>query len=168
MDICQSCGEPHDELSFSIPTRLPTAVFPIPQEERSDRVWSNGELCVIDDRSFFLYGSIELPIIGHSDAFSWGVWVELPEKTFFWYQDLLDSEGREVNESFPAVLATDIPFYEPTLGLTVSVKIQPLGYRPFFRVVSEHLLASEQSAGVEPSRIKEIRNWFEELRAENV
>src|SRR5579859_2663190 len=92
--ICQSCGKPHDDLAFAVPVRFPTMVCSVPEHERESRVWSNGELCVLDDCSFFLYGSIELPIHGHPDAFIWGAWVKVDEERFFWYQDLLDADGQ--------------------------------------------------------------------------
>ena len=162
--ICQSCGKPHDDLAFAIPVRLPTVVTPISEAERESRVWSNGELCVLDDLSFFLYGSIEIPIHGHEGHFIWGAWVQLSEEHFFWYQQLLDDEGREANEPFNALLATDIPFYPPTRDLPTLVTLQPKGYRPLFQLTStEHQLGQDQAHGVEPERIEAIKRWFASL-----
>lgn len=161
---CKSCGKPHDDLAFAIPVRFPTAVTSIPKGERDSRVWSNGELCVLDDSSFFLYGSIEIPIHGHPSPFIWGVWVQVSEERFFWYQDLLEVARREANEPFEAVLATDIPFYPPTLELPVQVTIQPMGTRPLFRLaLANHQLGQDQALGVAPERIEAIKHWFSSL-----
>lgn len=117
---CPACGKTHDALSGSIPVSTPTEAARIPAEERQDRVWSNGELCVVDDERFYFYGSIEIRIHRHSESFIWGAWVEVAEKTFFSYQELLDAEGRETHAPFEATLGTDIPFY-PRLSVCRSL-----------------------------------------------
>lgn len=161
LEVCKSCGKTHDALSGSIPVSLPTEAAQIPERERDHRVWSNGELCVIDDARYYLYGSIELSIHDHPDGFSWGAWVEIDEEHFFWYQDLLDLDGREDNEAFPALLATDIPFYPVTMGLALTVHVQPNGWRPLFRLNNAaHPLVEDQKAGVSVERMQAIKQWF--------
>ncbi len=164
--VCQTCGETHDELAFAVPVRLPTLAMTISHTERESRVWSNGELCVIDDRRFYLYGAIEIPIHNHSETFVWGAWVELIENDFFAYQDLLEVEGRESNPPFKARLGTDIAFYEPTLDLPLIVEIMPCGERPVFRLTAgTHTLISDQTNGIGPARIEEIKEWLSALNA---
>jgi hypothetical protein len=140
---------------------MPTEAARVPDGQRHDRVWSNGELCVIDDEKFYLYGSIEIAIHEHTEGFMWGAWVELSEELFFWYQDLLEAEGRERNPPFPAVLGTDIPFYPLTLGLPLTVHIQPKGIRPlFFLEAGSHPLIHDQKTGVTVEDIKAIKRWL--------
>jgi hypothetical protein len=144
---------------------MPTDAATIPPAQRSERVWSNGELCVIDDSNFYLYGSISFDILGHEDQFSWGAWVKLSEELFFWYQDLLDADGREKNASFAATLETDIPFYPPTIGLPLMVRVQALGLRPEFVLEhGTHSLIHDQESGVSTDRIQEIKQWFNDMR----
>ncbi len=161
LEVCPSCGKKHDSLSGSIPVSMPTAAAKIPADQRVDRVWSNGELCVIDDEKFYLYGSIEIVIHGHAEGFAWGAWAELSEELFFWYQDILEAEGREKNQPFKATLSTDIPFYPPTIGFPVAVHIQPKGLRPHFSLADgPHPLIQDQKNGVSVERIKEFKSWF--------
>ncbi len=161
LEVCPSCGKAHDSLSGSIPVSMPTEAARVPANERESRVWSNGELCVVDDEKFYLYGSIEINIHGHSEGFLWGAWVELSEELFFWYQDLLEADGREANAPFEATLSTDIPFYPSTLGLPLAVHIQPNGTRPLFSLADgSHPLVRDQKDGVSVEHIKAIKRWF--------
>lgn len=162
LEVCPSCGRKHDALSGSIPVSMPTEAARVPAGQRPDRLWSNGELCVIDDEKFYLYGSIEIAIHGHLDGFTWGAWVEISEELFFWYQDLLEAVGREKEPPFQAVLATDIPYYPPTLGLPLAVHIQPEGLRPLFSLeAGPHPLVQDQKNGVTVEDIKAIKSWFQ-------
>ncbi len=158
---CPSCGGIHDLLSGSIPVSMPTEAARIDPSQRDERVWTNDEMCVVDDKRFYLYGSIEIPIHGHSEGFIWGAWAELDEETYFWYQDLLGAEGRETNAPFLASLGTDIPFYPPTLGLPLTVRIQPNGVRPLFVLGPyTHQLVDDQTSGISVERIAVIKQWF--------
>lgn len=164
LEVCKACGNAHDSLSGSIPVSLPTEAAQIPEIQRAERVWSTSELCVVDDESFYLYGSIEIKIQNHPEGFSWGAWARLSEDRFFWYQDLLAVEGREENSSFEGVLGTDIPFYPPTIGLPLSVHIQPKGLRPLFLLKhGTHPLVHDQEVGISVERIKAIKSWFRSL-----
>lgn len=165
-EICPSCGKAHDALSGSIPVSMPTKAAEIPSIQRDERLWSNGELCVIDDEKFYLYGSIEMEILEHSEGFIWGAWVEITEERFFWYQDQLDAEGRENCSPFKATLATDIPFYPVTLGLPLDVHIQPRGMRPQFVLeAGAHPLIHDQHSGVSAEQIGKIKSWFQSLKS---
>lgn len=165
-DICPSCGVAHNGLSVSIPVSRPTLTDKVPPHEWEERVWSNGEMCVIDDERFFLYGSVVLPILGHSEEFAWGAWAEVSEELFMWYQGIRGDGGREANAPFAAVMATDIPFYPVTLGLPLMVRIEPLGLRPDFVLdASAHPLVQDHRGGVTPEHIQSIKDWFAALKA---
>ncbi|MDP4074094.1 DUF2199 domain-containing protein [Acidovorax sp. A1169] len=165
-DICPSCGVAHGGLSVSIPVSRPTLTDKVPPAEWAERVWSNGEMCVIDDERFFLYGSVMLPITGHADEFAWGAWAEISEELFMWYQGIRGDEGRETNAPFAAVMATDIPFYPVTLGLPLMVRIEPLGLRPDFVLdAGPHPLVQDQAGGVSPERVESIKAWFASIKA---
>lgn len=164
--ICPCCGLAHNGLSASIPVSRPTLTDKVPPAEWAERVWSNGEMCVIDDERFFLYGSVVLPITGHADEFAWGAWAEISEEQFMWYQGIRGDEGREANAPFAAVMATDIPFYPVTLGLPLMVRIEPLGLRPDFVLdAGPHPLVQDQAGGVSPERVESIKAWFASIKA---
>ncbi len=165
-DICPSCGMPHEGLSASIPVSSPTHTSTVPLAEREERVWSNGEMCVVDDERFYLYGSVLLPVRGHSDEFAWGAWAEVSEELFMAYQDLRADEGREAHAPLAGVMGTDIPFYPVTLGLPLMVHIQPLGLRPNFLLdAGTHPLVQDQAGGVTAERVQSIKAWFASIKA---
>ncbi len=92
---CGCCGEFHKGLSRCLPTSSPTAYVLVPAKQRKRRCRLNDDFCVIDDRHYFIYGSLELPIHGHRDPFIWGVWAALDEKDFQRAQELIGVKGRE-------------------------------------------------------------------------
>ena len=163
-EICPSCGQKHDPLEFAIPVSLPTEAAKIPLAQRDERMWSNGELCVVDDEKYYLYGSIEIAIHGHAAEFVWGAWVELGLDQFLWYEEHLDAEGREAKAPFAALLGTDIPYYPSTIDLPLVVHIQSKGYRPKFVLQhGSHPLIHDQEGGISVEQVEAIKDWFRSL-----
>ena len=164
--ICPSCGTGHDEISGSIPVSLPTLVAAVALHERQDRVWCNDELCVLDDEHFFVYGSISLSVSDHpGKEFLWGAWAKVTDDDFFLFQDMLNDELRTGFHEFNGVLATDIPFYPPTLDIAVTIQTQAFPNRPLFQLDgSNHPLAVEQKTGIPAQHVYRIRSWFEGLK----
>jgi hypothetical protein len=159
---CSCCGEYHAELARAIPVKMPTSLARIPQAERSARALLSPDQCVIDERRFFRYGSLELPIHGHGEPFIWGVWVELSLRDYARGEALRTVAGRENEPPCEGMLATDIPFYEqPTEGLPVLLREQPIGTRPVVSLAKEgHILWSEQHDGISMPRVQQIMEWF--------
>lgn len=167
-ELCKSCGKAHDPLAVAIPVSLPTQAAMISRGKRSKRIWTNDELCAIDGQRFYVYGSVSLAIHGHPGEFTWGAWAEVDEDTFLWFDDHMETEGRESHAPFRGTLGTDIPFYSDTLGMPLTVHIEPVGYRPLFVLDKlDHDLARDQSNGVTPERVLEFKAWFDTLRAGN-
>ena len=77
--------------------------------EREQRCWLTDDLCVIDQKQFFIYGSLEVPIEGHADPFIWGVCVSLNERDFLRAEELMGVEGRESEPAYLGWLSSDIP-----------------------------------------------------------
>lgn len=138
--ICSSCGKAHNSLAVAIPVTLPTQATMIPPRMRSKRVWTNDEMCAIDGEHFYVYGSIPLKIHEHTGDFTWGAWAKVDEETFLWFDDHLETAGREAHEPFFGTLGTDIPFYSCTLGMPhntnratrLSAALHPESCRPRF------------------------------------
>lgn len=159
---CSCCGEYHTGLSRAIPVAMPTALARVPQAERRARARLSSDHCTIDDRRFFRYGSLELPVQAQDESFVWGVWVELGPEDHARSDALWTVAGRENEPPYHGMLATDIPFYEqPTEGLPVLLREQPVGTRPFVSLGKEsHILWSEQRGGIPAERVQEIMEWF--------
>lgn len=163
---CRTCGKLHDELAVAIPVTLPTKAAMIPRARRPKRVWDNGEMCAVDGTHFYLYGSVSLAIHDHTGQFTWGAWAEVDEDLFLWFDDHLEAEGREREGPFRGTLGTDIPFYDCTLGIPLTIQVEPVGYRPTFVLDAvDHDLARDQSCGVTVERVLAFKDWFDSLRA---
>jgi hypothetical protein len=134
----------------------------------SDAERSESELatsaCVIhtkDESAFFVRGHIEIPVVGLTDPFVWGVWVSLSEKNFERTIDLWETEGRETEPPYFGWLCTRLPVYPDTLLLKSSVLTQPVGDVPIVRLVDhEHPLAIDQRDAVP---IAKVVSWAEQL-----
>lgn len=166
-NTCRTCGKPHDELAVAIPVTLPTQAAMIAPAKRRKRVWDNGEMCAVDDAHFYIYGSVSLAIHDHPGEFTWGAWAQVDKDLFLWFDEHLETEGRERDGPFRGTLGTDIPFYDCTLGMPLTIRIEPVGYRPTFVLDGvDHDLARDQSLGVTAERVQAFKAWFDALRAE--
>ncbi len=78
----------------------PDYFFEIPVNEHKGRVEMNDDLCIIDDKYFFIRGNIEIPIIDTNQKFIWDVWVSLSEENFdkindFWEMNFYNNLNYE-------------------------------------------------------------------------
>jgi hypothetical protein len=92
---CGTCGKEHDELPMDLSYQRPADYFKIPEDERTKRVWmnadSNADLCLIDNKEFYLRGVLALPVPETRAEFRFGVGRGLGNKTF----DAISSYGRQ-------------------------------------------------------------------------
>jgi hypothetical protein len=139
----------------------PTYYQQVPAAQRKRRCRLTEDLCVIDGKHFFIYGSLEIPIDGHPDPFIWGVWVSLSKRDFSRANELIGVEGRESEPPYLGWLSSDIPLYPPCLELACEVHTQPAGYRPLMVLrPADHPLIREQKKGVSVKRVHEIMEWY--------
>jgi hypothetical protein len=128
---------------------LPDVVWSIPEADRTSLAKFDTDRCQLGDR-FFIRCILKLPFREQSGYYGWGVWVELPETSFYRYVELYDEDG----SSEPVVsghIANEIPAYPSTLGLPVTVQFQDSTSRPTVNVptTSNHALAAAQSRGID-------------------
>lgn len=158
---CVSCNEWHE----GIPGwgwNYPPEYFVVPPDERDARCFLTADLCIVDDKSFYACGCLELPVIGTSEILSFRVWVSLSEKSFLEFQDLLQIEHRSHNGPYFGWLCVPIPTYPDTMSLKTMVHIRDHGIRPYIELEpTEHPLALEQRHGVSPERIQALYDFFE-------
>ncbi len=153
---CACC----DEVIEGIPTfgwSYPLHYLNVPQERRNKDVFLTEDLCVIEDKWFYIRGCLEIPVIGHEDPFVWGVWVSLSEQNFFEYQELIGEEKRSQFGPYFGWLAAHIRMYPETENLKTLVHVRDKGVRPYLEVEQNgHPLACEQQNGVTLDRVAEI------------
>ncbi|MFD7732451.1 DUF2199 domain-containing protein [Kitasatospora phosalacinea] len=118
----------------------------------------SSDQCVINAQHYFVKGLIEIPVIGSSDVFSWGVWVSLSRENFSRAADLWDTQGRESEKPYFGWLTTELPIYSPsTINLKTHLHTRPIGQRPLIELEpTDHPLAVEQRTGITRDRVREI------------
>ncbi|MGQ4584271.1 DUF2199 domain-containing protein [Lysobacter sp. F60174L2] len=154
--VCSTCGETHDGLPTDHGWKLPDVVWAIPEHERSNQAKFDSDLCQFGDR-FFIRCLLKLAFTQQPEYYGWGVWVEVQEPDFYRYIELYDKDGSD-EPAVSATIANAMPSYPSTLGLPVAVQFQNSTSRPAVLVpsTSGHLLAAEQSAGIDNRRYHEI------------
>src|SRR6476659_2568479 len=111
---CSTCGELHEGLP-DLGTDRPDYYWGVPEEERTTRIELTSDTCVIDNEDYFIRGVIEIPQVGQSEMFCFGVWISQKRENFQAYLDNYDSF--DIGPFF-GWLSTGISYYpEDTLSL---------------------------------------------------
>ena len=113
--------------------------------------------CVIDGEHYFIRGIIELPIIGSTEMFRWGVWGSLSKENFEKQLLMFDDPKRVELPPMFSWLSNSIQEYPETLNLKMQAHIQEPYNRPFFELeLTDHPLSQEYHQGITAERVKEI------------
>lgn len=147
---CSTCGGEHEGTPFSFAADFPDPYANIARDERDHRAEISSDQCVIDGKQFFIRGCLEIPIIGESEPFLFGVWSGVWENDFDLLQESWHEEGREKRLGpLKGRLANSLATYPETLNLKLTIRVQPVGVRPLFIVDEpEHQLAHQQTHGI--------------------
>ena len=153
---CSQCGEMHagmPDLAFASPLQY----FEMPEAERAQRCLLTSDTCIIDGQDRFIRGCLEIPILASDDLFMWGVWVSLSERSFNRYQELYESEERDLEGPYFGWLSNRLPGYPDTLNLKTNVHLRPYPTRPRIELEpTDHSLAVDQRVGIDHFRVKEL------------
>ena len=135
----------------------PDYYFSVPPEERATRVEYLDDLCVVDEKHFFIRARIEIPVIDSDEVFCWDVWTSLSEKNFLRTNELWNDPERVNELAYFGWLQTVLPGYPSTLSLKTMVHTQPIGQIPLVEVGEEdHPLTREQQHGITWERVIEL------------
>jgi hypothetical protein len=153
---CRCCGKYHGELPMSYGAEAPAYWRGEFAADASSLLES--DVCIINGEHYFVRGTLEIPVIGADEAFSWGAWVSLSEANFKKTLDLMSAEGRESEAPYFGWLSTELPVYgASTLNLKTHVHTRPVGLRPTIELEpTDHLLALEQHKGITRERVRGI------------
>jgi hypothetical protein len=159
-DIPQrNCDGTQGYQSFCFGPLTPDYCGEVPDAERVDRIVLDSDLCIVDNKYYFIRGGLDLPIIGTQGIFSWLVWVSLSEKNFYRAVDLWKTLGRESEPPYFGWLSTSLPYRPETLNLKAHVYTRPVGERPMINLEpTDHPLAVEQRMGMTPTRAQSLAN----------
>lgn len=153
---CAACGAWHEGMpSFAAP--MPDYCMAMPAADRAKRCVLTSDICVVDETHRFVRGCVEIPVLGSSQAFVWGLWVSLSEASFATYRSLYENRKRSHAGPFFGFLANEIGPYQGTLGLKTNVHLRDDGMRPLIELEpTDHPLALEQVNGISDARVAEL------------
>ena len=155
---CSVCGKLHEGLP-DIGVDKPDHWFDVPEEERERRIWFHSDLCVIDEKDFFIRGVIEIHVHDYPQVFGFGVWVSQKRENFYTYLDNFKSD--QIGPFF-GWLCTRINYYdEDTLLLKTQAHFRSGGLRPYIELErTDHPLAIDQSDGITLDKAFEIVHFY--------
>lgn len=153
---CRCCGEVHRGMP-SFAAEAPLSYFAMPEDEREGRCVLGTDSCIIDNEHFFVRGCIEIPVHGHHDPLSWGVWVSLSRTSFDQWAEAFDLKERAHIGPFFGWLNAWLKPYPDTVSLKTRVHLRNNGIRPYIELEpTDHPLAIEQRNGISEERVVEI------------
>lgn len=155
---CRVCGKKHKTIELSFAAHFPDMYAGLKRAERDVRAVISSDQCVVDEKYFFIRGCLEVPVIGQSEPFLWGLWAMVREHVFDEIEECWELEGREkLHGPFKARLANSLSVYPETFNLKVKVILQPMGARPLFVCQEDHHpLTLEQRDGISQERAIEL------------
>jgi hypothetical protein len=153
---CSSCDQIHEGMP-SFGARAPLSYYDIPEDERAQRCNLGSDECVIDEKHFFVRGCLEIPVVGESEPFTWGVWVSLSEASFTeWVKHFGDARRSHIGPFFGWLNAWLKP-YPDTMSLKTHLHLRDNGIRPLVELEpTDHPLAIEQRESISVARVAEI------------
>ena len=142
---CEHCNEFHDgipDFGFDAPYYY----HAVPAEARCDRCELSSDFCRVDG-DFFIRGSLEIPINGSDETFSYGVWISVSQENSLWYREKFHDET--LQGRFVGWISNEIPGYADTLTLIGAAIPRPEGLRPLIELKpTDHPLSDLQREGL--------------------
>jgi hypothetical protein len=160
---CVCCGKWFDELPRSYGYAWPFYWTNLSEEDKNDSKLDS-DCCVMKQEGewfYFVRGIIEIPLLGESQPFLWGVWSSLSKTNFERFMELYDKQERTKEAPYFSWLSSRIDGYPDTLHLKANVITPELEDRPLIRLIEEdHPLTIEQRDGMSLERVREIAANF--------
>ncbi|MEZ4810771.1 MAG: DUF2199 domain-containing protein [Allomuricauda sp.] len=148
---CSECGLYHRDIPFAYGANEPVSYFNLADKSNSTL---DKDLCIIDDKKYFIKGQIKIKVLDSENDFSWNVWVEIDKSDFDKEVEIWEEENRFLNEPYFGVLDTVLSCYPDTVGLKVSVQTQKKGTIPLITMEdSNHPLLLEQENAIDMNRV---------------
>ena len=153
---CASCGQLHRGMP-TFGADAPLSYYEVPEADRGKRCSLGSDDCVIDEKSFFVRGCIDIPVHGEEEQFSWGVWVSLSEASFSEWIACFDEPRRSQVGPFFGWLNAWLKPYPDTLSLKTRVHLRDNGIRPYIELEpTDHPLALEQMEGIQGTPCRDL------------
>ncbi len=151
---CGICGKAHSNLPMDMSYENPAGYFKIPQNERAKRIHKSSDICVIDNKEFYIRGVLPLPVIDSGNEFRWGVWAKVNEPDFKIYIKYWDIDIPENVQPLRGYLSGGLKYYPESDMLPVEIRLQARNQRPIFRVLSDKTpLGIDQQKGIAMEKV---------------
>jgi hypothetical protein len=151
---CDICGKTHNGLPMDMSHKNPADYFEVPPSEREKRIQKTDDVCVIDDKEFYIRGILPLPVIDSTDEFRWGVWARVEEQDFKTYLKYWDGNIPENLLPLSGHLSGGMKDYPESDMLPVEIHLQSGNQRPVFRVLSDKTqLGFDQQKGISMAKV---------------
>lgn len=131
---CSCCGKRH-EGSPSFSFAAPTYYESLSEEEREKSASLTSDLCTItygDQMDRFIRVVLEIPILGVTDPFMWGIWVSLSAGSFERYTSTWGEHDE--SDSYFGWFSNVLPYYPNTINLKTNVRPRNGGLRPYLEL----------------------------------
>ena len=154
---CSCCGEWHEGLPLDLAFDEPHYVQELTAEERQQQVDTLGDFRVLrnpDGTHYFIRGVVEIPILGSTDTFCYGVWTTLSAANFERARAAY-AENRAAGPFF-GWFANRLPGYPDTLSLKTNVHLRADLRASIELEPTDHPLALEQRDGITFDRVQAI------------
>jgi hypothetical protein len=154
---CHRCGQEHNGLPLDWAFAEPTYW----DGGRDDDDFLNEDVCVWKDdagrMNYFVRGILPIDVVDADDAFRYGVWSSLSEKSFERHLELWDDPARIDEPAYFGWFSNTLPGYPDTLNLALDVVVESVDERPsFYLRDTDHPLVREQREGITMERVREI------------
>lgn len=154
--LCRACGETHTGMP-SFGADAPWLYEQMAPAEREARCQLDSDACIVDEAHCFVRATIDIPVHGSDEPFSWGVWVSLSGESFDSWDACFNDAQRAHIGPFFGWLSTQLPVYPDTLNLKTRFHLRDDGVRPSIELEpTEHPLAIEQRDGITAERVAEL------------
>ena len=156
---CTLCGERHETELRDVRLTLPDPVFRLDEAERERTAWVSEDSSVLRDGDIdrhFVRGLLEVPILGASEYFGYGVWVEVERDDFSRLGELWHDPDGWRHEPFDGALANELAPYDDTVGLPVRLRLRDVRLLPLVELAGPHPLARDQRDGITDHRAHEL------------
>ncbi len=162
---CIGCGEWHDglmALAAFAPDPWPHGEVREPNDAlRFDGDFLSEDFCVLEGKHFLIRASLEIPVHGLAEKFSFGCWCTLSEDNFDKYLDGFNDSGYADWGPWTGWLCNQLETFTGRDPQAVLVYPQPDRQRPTLRIMDEqHPLAVAQAEGISLERMIDILNFY--------
>lgn len=151
--VCSCCGRRYDglpDLAFGAPAGWSDkSAAENPERNRLD-----SDLCVMDDRDYFIRCVLLVPVVGTSEHLGWGVWASQSETSF---RDYVRTFHDNPERAAFGYFWNRLPLYPDTVGLKTRVHWRLNRARPWIELApSDHPLYRDWTDGISRDRAIEF------------